>query len=61
MLEYENQAPDQRIQPRINIEQESDIPEYDIYVFCDPDLICTETPELAKGPGNRPLFPQKLF
>ena len=44
VLEYENQAPDRRIQPRINIQQEEDIPEYDIYMSCDPDLICTETP-----------------
>lgn len=46
VLEYENQDPDRRIQPRINIQQEQDIPEYDIYELCTPVPVwnCTTTP-----------------
>ncbi len=46
VLEYENQGPDRRIQPRINIQQLTDIPEYDIYEFCTPtpEWSCTTTP-----------------
>ena len=44
VLEYENQAPDARIQPRINIEQEVDIPVFDFLQNCTPDWMCTTTP-----------------
>lgn len=50
VFEYEDQAPDRRIQPRINIQQEADIPEYDMEEFCkyvddpEPEWNCTVTP-----------------
>jgi hypothetical protein len=44
--EFEDQEIFRYMQPRINIQQEFEIPAYDIYEFCtfDPNPVCTKTP-----------------
>jgi hypothetical protein len=44
VLEYETQPPVRRFQPRINIEQEVDIPDYDLHWYCALDGSCAITP-----------------
>ena len=42
--DYEDQETLRYMQPRVNIQQEFEVPAYDVYEFCTFDPICTKTP-----------------